>query len=500
MQRPWEESEMKPRQGHIAGGLLPALVLLWPCSSYATDTWTEIAEGVRWLERVADGQTIQVAEIDIATPELSFRVTREDEAPTTTQDFHTEVEALVTINGDWVLSDYYPMPVGLSVGNGWKWTDSEDPPNLPYYGDQWSFFACTTEKACHIDEPMTQWEWRMRWHNVIGGNGDRLLVDGQVTVVGWDSSRRARSALCLDSTGTQLLLIVVQGDGAAGSLGMTPEELAELTADLGCYNAMALDGGGSSNLYIGPYRVNERNPDEPNERSLANHLSVIYRDTVEESCETIPNGNHCESEVLVTCQSGQRETLDCGYYGFSCEEDLGTAYCVDPTCIHGAHDFTCEDETVLGICEYGQKFTIDCAGLWGATCEDNGSTAYCVDARCIYGGEASWCEDDVLKTCSGGLYAEEDCAASGLACIEDSCAQFDSGLVDTEDAHDSGGTGGTSPVAEKDKGCACSSNHPTPGAPAWILLGIAWIRRGRRCPRQAPCNAWPSSPPTQSRP
>jgi uncharacterized protein (TIGR03382 family) len=452
--------------------------------AHAAETWTDLVDGVRWLKRQEDGQTIHVVEVDLTTDELALRVTREDEAPISTVDHHWNQEALVTINGDWTHSKPNdPQPVGMSVGDGWPWTT--DPPN-DAYGEHWSFFACTAEKDCHFDDPGAEEEWRWRWLNVIGGNGDRLMVDGAVTVVGWDTNLRPRSALCLDSTETLMMMILVQGDGATDSLGVTPVELGTLTQELGCHNAMSLDGGGSSDLHIGAYQVNERSPDEPDERTTANHLSVLYREasTWDSDCVDTPNSNRCEDGDLVICQAGQFSELPCSAYGWECEEGSDTAYCVNPDCMNGANESTCVDETVMNSCEYGQAIEFDCFDFYEFTCEDDGATAYCVDTRCEEGGNATWCNSDTtLASCVEGAFTETDCAESGLVCDE---AGMSCVMDEEREASDSGAATldeDIEPVDESSGEAApegCSATGRAVGgwmALMFVLTGLSGRRR-----------------------
>ena len=91
-----------------------------------------------------------------------------------------------------------------------------------------------------------------RWSEVqYAVGGKTLITDGTVTTSGIDSgtSLAARSAVGVRSDG-QVVLYEVDGAQSSYSRGMTAAQLAsELTA-LGCVNAVALDGGGSSALSV----------------------------------------------------------------------------------------------------------------------------------------------------------------------------------------------------------------------------------------------------------
>jgi len=59
-----------------------------------------------------------------------------------------------------------------------------------------------------------------------------------------------RTAVGVDAEGKTLWLVVVDGRQAGYSEGMSLGELAALMKDLGCWNALNLDGGGSSSMLL----------------------------------------------------------------------------------------------------------------------------------------------------------------------------------------------------------------------------------------------------------
>jgi exopolysaccharide biosynthesis protein len=59
-----------------------------------------------------------------------------------------------------------------------------------------------------------------------------------------------RTAVALNRTGTKMWLLVVDGRQPRYSEGVTLPELATLLHELGVYEAINLDGGGSSTLAI----------------------------------------------------------------------------------------------------------------------------------------------------------------------------------------------------------------------------------------------------------
>lgn len=66
--------------------------------------------------------------------------------------------------------------------------------------------------------------------------------------------RHPRTVVGIDRDGTQLTILIVDGRRFGVSVGMTGAELADEMKNLGCWDAINLDGGGSTTLVM-------RNPD-----------------------------------------------------------------------------------------------------------------------------------------------------------------------------------------------------------------------------------------------
>ena len=72
-----------------------------------------------------------------------------------------------------------------------------------------------------------------------------------------------------------LFLVVVDGRQQELSIGMTFAELAALMKQLGCAEALNLDGGGSSTFWLGGRVMNS--PSDQHERPLANALLIVRK-------------------------------------------------------------------------------------------------------------------------------------------------------------------------------------------------------------------------------
>lgn len=106
--------------------------------------------------------------------------------------------------------------------------------------------------------------------NAIGG-GERLLANGAIATDGKSKDRHPRSIIGWNTE--SLFLVVVDGRAPQVAIGMTYSELAILALDLGCTEALNLDGGGSSTLWANGRVLNT--PSDQTQRRVANALVLV---------------------------------------------------------------------------------------------------------------------------------------------------------------------------------------------------------------------------------
>jgi len=82
----------------------------------------------------------------------------------------------------------------------------------------------------------------------VSGRGE--LVRAGKCVATADKPLHPRTAVGVDAEGKMLWLVVVDGRQAGYSEGMSLGELAALMKDLGCWDALNLDGGGSATMLL----------------------------------------------------------------------------------------------------------------------------------------------------------------------------------------------------------------------------------------------------------
>ena len=199
----------------------------------------------------------------------------------TTSQFLDEFDLQIAINGDgftpwWSRSplDYYPhigdpvTPNGFAASYGRIYADGRQ--------------DAKPEPTLYINR-----RGGLEFNHAPGRifqaiSGDRMLIKSGEIVAGLnDQILHPRTALGLNQNGRWLIILVVDGRQPLYSEGATYQELAEILLDFGAFNAMALDGGGSSTMVIeGPDgRPQVLNSPIDNyipgrERPVANHLGI----------------------------------------------------------------------------------------------------------------------------------------------------------------------------------------------------------------------------------
>ena len=103
--------------------------------------------------------------------------------------------------------------------------------------------------------------------------GPLLIHEGRPQSFSAPQPRHPRTAIGWNET--HYVLLVVDGRQKDLSRGMTFPELADYMLDLGCTEAMNLDGGGSSTLWLNGRIVNS--PSDGQERRIANGLILLQK-------------------------------------------------------------------------------------------------------------------------------------------------------------------------------------------------------------------------------
>lgn len=245
----------------------------------------------REIRRQPRPMVVHVVTVDLGAPGIGFLVTPRDDIDgfiykaRTTSQFLTEFGLQLAINGDYFdpWHDYGPWDYYPHVGDGVNirgFAASQGKVVSEGYApatDYGTLFISADNRITFDDSGNAA-------YNAISGM--RLLRDGQYAAAWGDAvyleQAHPRTAVALDSTGRQVILVLVDGRQPNYSEGATMQELADLVLENGGYNALNLDGGGSTTLIIAgtdgqPVQlgsaIHARIP--ARERPVANHLGIF---------------------------------------------------------------------------------------------------------------------------------------------------------------------------------------------------------------------------------
>jgi exopolysaccharide biosynthesis protein len=287
--------------------VLIALLLLLAVLGWGAETVTHPYRGVTYIERSETSPRNVIAHIvllDLRSEGLRFKLTppggSRECVRQTTLEFLQQEHAQIAINGHFFVP--FPSPdadaflAGLAASEGKVYSGFESPeqsyalvrdaPAMNIGRDNRvtvvhrdPLFA----DGLHVRENVALW-------NVVSGSA-QIVTQGVATIPrygmeltaggpnryseekSWYEQINARTAIGVTRDGNTLVLFTV--DVRGGSAGMKVGEVAEmLIRDYRVYEALNLDGGGSTTLALGDRIVNVSS-DNPNGRKVASSLAVF---------------------------------------------------------------------------------------------------------------------------------------------------------------------------------------------------------------------------------
>ena len=277
--------------------------------------------GITFIDRTESSPRpihVHVVQIDLRTPGLRFRLSPpagpRETVRQTTLEFLEQERAQVAINAHFFL----PFPsaekeswlIGLAASDGRVYSGFESPEQaFAIAGDATALNIDRENRAAivHRDprsldgksvrEPVALWTAVAGSAQIVtdGVNTvpvyvDREHPDGALTPGGpgdfsneksWYSATTARTAIGVSRDGRTLTLFTV--DVRGGSEGMRVGEVADvLMKDYGVWNALNLDGGGSTSMAMEDPATHKRSivnvsSDNPAGRSVGSSLAVFAR-------------------------------------------------------------------------------------------------------------------------------------------------------------------------------------------------------------------------------
>jgi len=155
---------------------------------------------------------------------------------------------------------YYPTRGAIGIDRKRRadvaWTFTDTAHRWPYAFEEMPVVAKGKESNPSIyDLKDIEWKW-WKMRTAVGG-GPVLIHDGRIWITnkeeqlfsGGDLDRHPRTAMGYTKDG-RLIILAVQGRSPGIAEGATLEEVAKMLLDLRCFEAVNLDGGGSSCMLV----------------------------------------------------------------------------------------------------------------------------------------------------------------------------------------------------------------------------------------------------------
>lgn len=251
------------------------------CPSWAQDTWTQVIPGVQHLHRVTSTPrllNIHVLIVDVTNPRVRVGPIIKNEYPgpdggERTSSMAQRHNALAAINGDYFSSGTTEdhIPQGISVHEGYLIPKSGHVPGRLSW-------VMKNDLSSVIDVFANGYPYTApSWMIAAASGGPRLVRDGAISIENTSGlpsaySLNPRTGMGVSQDGKRLILAVVDGRQTGFSLGMTGVELGQLLIEMGAWNAMNFDSGGSSTFYLDGAVRNR--PSDGSERRVANAIAV----------------------------------------------------------------------------------------------------------------------------------------------------------------------------------------------------------------------------------
>ena len=240
-----------------------------PFAAHAADRISYPYSGVTHVHRTAPGLDAHIVTIDLHAA-IDVLATRPRERWARVSTWAEENHAQIAINANF----FAGSTCGLAMGDGHVWRDA--------YAEQCdATFAFGRDAAGWRATVFDSAGWArvnpIPWASDIVSGMPILLQDGATYFDEHEPNgmyrTHPRTAIGTTADGGTLLILVMDGR-RAGLPGATSLEMIPLLEEFGASNAINLDGGGSTALWIEAEGGIVNHPSDAHERAVMNHLGI----------------------------------------------------------------------------------------------------------------------------------------------------------------------------------------------------------------------------------
>lgn len=247
-----------------------SLLTLPAAPAVAVDRTTRPYRCVEHIHREVPGQDAHVVLVDMRCPAIDVVATRPGDRRASVSGFAQEYAAQIAINANF----FDGSTCGLAMGDGRVWRDAY----RDRCGASLAFGPCAdgTRLAYFdsVDRPTT---CELGWARQVITGWPRLLDRGATVFEPEEpiGMYRFHPRTAIGSTPGGATLVIAVVDGRRNGIpGMTSLGLIPLMEEFGVSDAINLDGGGSTELYIAAEGGVVNRPSDGVERRVGNHLGI----------------------------------------------------------------------------------------------------------------------------------------------------------------------------------------------------------------------------------
>ncbi len=250
----------------------------------------KIADGIVWKychfpELFGAKQSINVLEVDLNKSAITIRVVQEDTLLLPVSTLGKRAGGIAAINGNFFHTEEGGSVCFLKIDGKIIDTSRTDLTEM-FFLDQLDDAALVIDQNNQVNllpEPASGWKSLTHLPTILS-SGPLLLKEGAIvksTRHSFNDSRYGRTGVGITAN-NHLLLITADGN-TSGAAGMSIDQFATVFFAFSCRQAINLDGGGSSTMWISgkPYKGVVNYPsdnkkfDHDGERSVANAVVII---------------------------------------------------------------------------------------------------------------------------------------------------------------------------------------------------------------------------------
>lgn len=258
-----------------------AIALLLFAGRASADVTTTPYPGVTHLKHVRGAERWHVVTLDLATTGLSIRLSSEASRGKKLSEIAADERAQIAINGQIFRKDYTLCGVGVSRGAPWsKVDDNACGHAIGWSGDLRTWALFTGKGLGKGPFPNGVTEATGGYPTLVRGgvpcDGSRAEVCAIPPLAPADfKGPNPRTFFGVDEKRTKAFLVVIDGREMGAATGMSLVEGARFMAGtVGAWDAVNLDGGGSSELFVASEGGVVNAPSDGRERVIADAIVV----------------------------------------------------------------------------------------------------------------------------------------------------------------------------------------------------------------------------------